>query len=387
MVPYDLAEEGGVKRHAFHLATALRRLGDEVTIMGASSAPQLDPAVHGFGGIINIPSNGSDNRLAMLTPPWRIRRWLHDHAFDLVHVHEPLCPMLAPWASLFAGRAARVATFHAFAEREAFLPRLMRWWSGPIVLRGFERAIAVSRPAERYARYVWKRDLAIIPNGVPTATFQPGHERAHRDGPVRLLFIGHWRDGRKGLPVLLEAYGRLRAQGVPVTLDVVGKGPTRAEPPAIPGVRFHGNVSSEDEIAARLRACDIFVAPAMGQESFGIVLLEAMASGRPIVCSEIEGYRQVVTPDHARLVPPGSRDALADAIASLAAAPAERQAMGALNYRSAQAYDWNQVVHRVRDEYVAAIAQHRDRRGPDVTVAARRSSRRASACRSRRSHG
>src|SRR5262249_51238682 len=155
-----------VKHHAFQLAAELRALGDDVTIMGASSRDSGDPAVQVFGGIVNIPSNGSDNRLAMLTPPWRIRDWLRDHAFDVVHVHEPLCPLLAPWAAIFAGKAARVATFHAFAEKEPIVPRFMRWWSGPLVLRHFDRAIAVSEPAARYARFVWKRELAIIPNGI-----------------------------------------------------------------------------------------------------------------------------------------------------------------------------------------------------------------------------
>ena len=358
VVPYDLAEEGGVKRHAFHLATSLRKLGDDVTIMGASSTPQADPEVHGFGGILNIRSNGSDNRLAILTPPWRIRRWLHDHAFDVVHVHEPLCPLLAPWASLFAGRAARVATFHAFAEKEQFWPRLMRRWSGPLVLRRFARGIAVSTPAETYARYVWKRDLAIIPNGVPTTTFHPNGRSERDTGPVRLLFIGHWRDARKGLPTLLAAYDQLRARGVAVTLDVIGKGPT-AEPPTIPGVTFHGGLSSEREIASHLRACDVFVAPATGQESFGIVLLEAMASGCPIVCSDIDGYRQVVTTDNARLVPPESPEALSQAIESLVGTPAERRAMSIRNRRRAEGYDWDQIGHRVRDEYIAAIAENR----------------------------
>ncbi len=356
VVPYDLSEQGGVKRHAFQLGAALRELGDEVTVMGASSHESQDPDVQTFGGIINIRSNGSDNRLAILTPPWRIRGWLLARAFDVVHVHEPLCPLLAPWAAMFAGAAARVATFHAFAEHEAFVPRMMRWWSAPIVLRHFDRAIAVSEPAASYARYAWKRELAIIPNGIPIDVRGDAPSVAPRsDGPLRLLFIGHWRDERKGLPVLLAAVAALRGRGVAVTLDVVGSGPTGVEWPVLDGVTFHGGVSSESEVADHLRACDVFVAPALGQESFGIVLLEAMAAGRPIVCSDIEGFRQVVGESNAALVPPGSPEALATAIEQLGQQPEVRRRFSEANRIRVKEFAWSSLVHRVRDEYVAAV--------------------------------
>jgi phosphatidylinositol alpha-mannosyltransferase len=360
VVPYDLAEQGGVKRHAFQLAQALRDLGDDVTIMGASSIPAPDPSVHVFGGIINIPSNGSDNRLAMLTPPWRIRSWLRAQAFDVVHVHEPLCPLLAPWAVLFAGDAARVGTFHAFAEHEPRVPRLLRKTSGPLVLSRCDRAIAVSAPAAAYARYVWKRDLPIIPNGIPMDAFPATPQVVRRpDEPTRLLFIGHWRDPRKGLPVLLEAMAALHARGVPVALDVVGNGPAGQVPPAQAGVTYHGAVSTEAEVAAHLRACDVMVAPATGQESFGIVLLEAMASARAIICSDIDGFRQVVGDANALRVPAGDAAALADAIAALVADPARRAAMGAGNPGRANAFAWPTLVHQVRAVYDAAIAARR----------------------------
>src|SRR5262249_12287977 len=106
--PYDLAEEGGVKRHAFNLARALRRCGDDVTLVGASSRAETQPGVVGFGGIINIPNNGSDNRLAFLTPPWRIRRFFREGGFDVVHVMEPQAPLLSGWSVLSAKESARV---------------------------------------------------------------------------------------------------------------------------------------------------------------------------------------------------------------------------------------------------------------------------------------
>ena len=366
VVPYDLTEQGGVKRHAFQLAAELRALGDTVTVMGASSQGSDDPEVVVFGGIINIRSNGSDNRLAMLTPPWRIREWLHERAFDVVHVHEPLCPLLAPWAAIFAGDSARVATFHAFAEREALGPRLLRKWSAPLVLRHFDRAIAVSTPAATYARYVWKRELAIIPNGIPLAAASGPAPQPHPPGePLRLLFIGHWRDARKGLPVLLTAVAALRARGRAVTLDVIGSGPSGVTPPVADGVHYHGTISSEAGVAEQIRRCDVLVAPALGQESFGIVLLEAMAEGRPIVCSDIEGFRQVVGEANARLVPPGDPDALAAAIDDLAVHPEVRRQLGAANRVRVQTFAWSSLVHRVRAEYLQAI----DHRAHDARAA------------------
>lgn len=189
---------------------------------------------------------------------------------------------------------------------------------------------------------------------MPTATFRPPETNGSSDGALRLLFVGNWRDRRKGLPYLLEAYGRLRAAGVSVALDIVGEGSPETARPA--GVNFVGAVSSEVELAEHYRRGDVFVAPSTDQESFGIVLLEAMASGRPVVCSDIPGYRQVVDRTGARLVPAGDAGALARAIAGLARRPDLRRRMGASNRALAEACDWAPLARRVRDEYVAAIA-------------------------------
>jgi phosphatidylinositol alpha-mannosyltransferase len=226
------------------------------------------------------------------------------------------------------------------------------------MLPRFERGIAVSQPAAEYAARIWTRPLTVIPNGVPTGTFAPPErdDRALSQGnPLRLLFVGHWRDPRKGLPFLLEACQRLRASGLRVHLDVVGAGASDA--PEHPGVTFHGPVTSEAVLAEHYRRCDLFVAPATGQESFGIVLLEAMACARPIVCSDIPGYRLVVDPSGARLVPPGDAAGLARAITELAQDPERRRQMGGLNRRRAEAFEWGQIARRVREEYLGALAQ------------------------------
>ncbi len=357
VVPYDLAEEGGVKRHAMQLAATLRRLGDEVDVIGpVSGQRELGEHVYGFRGVVNIVSNSSDNRLGIFACPHKVRRLFRDKSYDVVHIHEPLQPSLNYYAVWCASpRAARIATFHAFSEQESTaLLRARKFWS-VIAFPAYDRGIAVSPAAAEYARATFKKPMTIIPNGIRTELYRPGVAPSH--GPLKLLFVGHWRDSRKGLPYLLEACGKLRERGVEWTLDIVGDGGQvpRSE---LPGVTYHGPISGESKIAELYAACDVFVSPATGMESFGIVLLEAMASSRAIVCSDIAGYRYAVGGGPtcgAKLVTPGSVDGLVSALAELAADPALRAKMGAQNRERARQFDWDNLVSRVRDEYCAAL--------------------------------
>ncbi|PYQ50532.1 MAG: glycosyltransferase family 1 protein [Acidobacteria bacterium] len=357
VVPYDLADEGGVKRHALHLAQGLRLRGDEVTVIGPLSRGEPGTGVRGFGGVLNVPANGAANYMAIFTPPWAVGRFFRENAFDVVHVHEPFVPLLAYYALGLSPSAAHVATFHMYAEEESRLWRTVRRTVGASMRRRIDRSIAVSRAAERFARVAWAGPMTVIPNGVPLSVFDGGHPPRERaaDGAVRLLFVGNWRDARKGVKYLLEAYRRLRAEGRPLTLDIVGAGPP-GPLEAVDGVTFHGRVSNEEALARHYRSCDVFVSPATGQESFGIVLLEAMAAGRPVVCSDIDGYRDVASPEGARLVPPGDAALLADAIRGLIHDEAARRRMGAANRQAVARYDWEAVTDRVREEYVHALA-------------------------------
>jgi phosphatidylinositol alpha-mannosyltransferase len=344
------------------VADEMRGRGDDVTVIGPLRRGADEPRSRGFGGVVNIPANGAANRIAILTPPWTVRRFFRSRSFDLVHVHEPLVPLLPYYALWFSPRAAHVCTFHMYAEHEPRSSQVARTLLGRATFPSYQRAIAVSRSAGSYAERAWKRDLAVIPNGVSTKTFVPGDRRARiptAGDPLRLLFVGRWDDRRKGLRCLLEAHARLRARGLPVTLDVVGEG-VHGKLGRPPGVTFHGVVPSTAALAEHYRSCDIFVSPALGQESFGIVLLEAMASGRPVVCSGIAGYRHVVDPRGVRMVPPGDAEALAQAIFTLARDPGARHAMGELNRARAEGYDWHDVADKIRAQYVEAIG---DRHG------------------------
>ena len=361
VVPYDLAEEGGVKRHAMQLAATLRQLGDEVDVIGPCSDPRaLGDHTHGFAGIVNIQSNGSDNRLGIFASPRKAWRLFRANRYDVVHIHEPLQPTLNYYALSMCGAAARVGTFHAFMENESRTMRLARKLSGAVALRWVDRGIAVSAAAAECARVAFPRPLAIIPNGIRTALYAQGRAQV-AGAPLRILFVGHWRDARKGLPHLLDACAQLTARGIAWALDVIGDG--GAQPRAqLPGVHYHGAIQSERVLADHYAACDVFVAPSTGAESFGIVLLEAMAAERPIVCSDIPGYRDVVgtgPSSGARRVPPGSSDGLAGALAELAADPALRTRLGALNRDRVRLFEWDRLVGKVRDEYVAALDARR----------------------------
>jgi phosphatidylinositol alpha-mannosyltransferase len=222
-----------------------------------------------------------------------------------------------------------------------------------------QRAIAVSEPAAHYARAAWRRDLTIIPNGVPTDIFTPpgADGAARRPGePVKLLFVGRIGDARKGARFLFEAYAGLVARKLPVTLDVVGELGAADAPAELPGLTYHGPVGF-DQLPVLYRACDVFVAPSTGQESFGIVLLEAMASGKPVVCSDIEGYRQVATTEGSTLVKPSDPGALVAALTRVVHTdPDTRRRHGELNRRHAELFDYDRLAEQVRNEYRLAIA-------------------------------
>ena len=367
MVTYDMASPGGgVKQHALHLAASLRRLGDEVMLVGPSSVPTDEPDVHSFGGIVNIPANGSDNNLGLLVSPRAIAKFFREHRFDVIHIHEPLQPALSYWSVWLTRRVPHVATFHAYMEEEGTLLRWARKAWGATMFPWIQRAIAVSEPAARYASLAWSRELSVIPNGVPTDIFTPpehaihGHHGHHHHalhhGPVKLLFVGRIGDARKGARYLFDAYAGLVARKLPVTLDVVGELGSADPPPQLPGLTYHGAVPFE-RLAQFYRACDVFVAPSTGQESFGIVLLEAMASAKPVVCSNIEGYRQVATTDGSTLVAPSNARALEEALVGVIRTDPEiRRRHGEINRRHAEQYDYDRLAERVRHEYKLAIA-------------------------------
>lgn len=353
VIPYDLSEKGGVKHHACQLARVLRANGDDVTIIGPCSRRPQEFGVVGFRGVANIPSNGSDNRVGLFVSPWHVRSFMRQQRFDIVHVHEPLIPALPYYAIWGSSGSGHVATFHSYSES----PRRIIEPLGRLVARmqshAYHASMAVSATAASFASRIWPGQLTVVPNGVQTELFTPRGE-PRPPGPARILFVGRLGDRRKGFSYILEAFRRLRARGLEVVLEIAGELGGASPPPSEPGLNYYGAVGL-GHLTHLFRSCDVFVAPSTGQESFGIVLLEAMASGRPIVCSDIAGYRQTVGAEGALLVPPANSVAIAQALEQLVAYPGMRERMGESNYRRAAQFSWERVTSAVRDVYIEAM--------------------------------
>ncbi|MFP5308274.1 MAG: glycosyltransferase family 4 protein [Actinomycetes bacterium] len=367
--PYDLDVPGGVQAHVVALAEALRAGGDTVTTLapGSSPPPGVPRGAGGhvpLGGSVRVRFNGSVAPVALFPPAARRTvRALARLAPDVVHVHEPA----VPWVGLAAATrspAPAVGTFHAWSDDDR-LYRLAR----PLLRRvagGLADRIAVSPAAAEYharALGVPQRSFTVVPNGVDVGRFAGASPlsglRERGDGAI-LLFVGRLEE-RKGLEHLVRAFPILKTTRPDLRLVVVGEGPERDRvqallPPALRvDVDFLGRVETDD-LPALYAACDVFVAPSLGGESFGIVLIEAMAAGAPVVASDIPGYASVVTDGvTGRLVPPGDARALAAALDTLLANPSLRRALADEARARVDAYDWPAVAARVRARYEAVL--------------------------------
>jgi phosphatidyl-myo-inositol alpha-mannosyltransferase len=355
--PYDLSCDGGVNRHATSLARALAALGHEASVVGPASG-RVPEGCHVLGRALPVPANGSVARVGLLASRRATRDLLEAGRFDLVHVHEPIVPGPGRHALALA-RAPVVATFHCAADREPPLQRALRR-AASAALRRIDFGIAVSRAAKRFARAIHRGRIAVVPNGVDPARFAPapGPGAGPAGGRLRVLFVGRFGEPRKGFRVLLGAAALLRRSGLDVELRVAGAGPAqRLRGPLEP--TFLGPVS-DAALAAEYRGADVLCAPSLGREGFGLVLLEAMASGCPAVASDIPGYREA-SGGAALLVPPGDPAALAQALARVAEDRVLRARLVLAGRARAEALSWSRVAARVLEVYRAAGARERAR--------------------------
>jgi phosphatidyl-myo-inositol alpha-mannosyltransferase len=353
VVAFDLSEPGGIKHHAVELARSLRDRGDEVTLIGPASRPTHEHGTVGFRGVRKIVSNGSDNSIGIFVRPWQVWSFFRRHRFDLIHVHEPLQPSLPYWTVWSTPSTPHLATFHAFGEGQSWRLRAAARAFASIQFPFIHRGIAVSDAAASYASQTWRRPLGVIPNGVRTEVFRPVAPSANRT--LRLLFVGRVSDDRKGIRYLLDAYRSVRDAGCDVELSVVGDSSSSCPLPTMPGVTYHGALPLR-ELVAQYQACDVFVAPSTGQESFGIVLLEAMACGKAVISSDITGYRWAASGGGVLKVAPQSVSDLVAAIECLAADRARVRVMGERNRLHAESYDWDLLANEVREQYLETIA-------------------------------
>jgi phosphatidylinositol alpha-mannosyltransferase len=355
--PYAWDDPGGVQTHIRQLGERLRERGHDVVVLTPSRATPSEPWVRRVGSPVDIPYNASN---APIDPrPWSRRRVgesLGAFGPDVVHVHQPTAPSTSLWATLEA-RAPVVATFHSGATRarlyDAAAPILRR------VMRRLAVRIAVSERAAAFERARIGGSYEIVPNGVDVARFVDA-EPADLGPGTKLLFVGRL-DQRKGFPVAVEAFGRLASDRPGLLLVVAGDGPDRAATATLPAadrerVTMLGTVPNA-ELPPIHAACDVYMGSSIGGESFGIVLVEAMAAGLPVVASNTPGYDEVVRDGiDGLLVPPGDATALAGAVARVLDDPDLRARLSAAGRERAAGYDWSSVIERLEAVYRSASA-------------------------------
>jgi phosphatidylinositol alpha-mannosyltransferase len=307
--PYSLTVPGGVQGQVLGLARTLRKLGHDTRVLGPCDGPPPDAGVTPLGNSLPTAANGSVAPIAPDIPAQlRTIRALRDEAFDIVHLHEPFCPGPTHTALLFKSQPL-IGTFHAAggsAAYRAFEPIVRR------VARRLDVRCAVSVDAEKMARETLGGEYVLTFNGVETATFSKA-DPYPSDAPT-ILFLGR-HEPRKGLAVLLDAMSLLPAN---VRLWIGSDGPEtaalRVRTAGDPRITWLGRISDEEK-ARRMRGADVFCAPSLHGESFGVVLLEAMAAETAVVASDLPGYANVARADRdGLLVPPGDVAALAAAL-------------------------------------------------------------------------
>jgi phosphatidyl-myo-inositol alpha-mannosyltransferase len=356
--PYPWDVPGGVQYHVRDLAETLRSLGHRVEVLTpAEHEESLPPHVTFSGRAVPVPYNGSMAGVQFgLVSAARARRWLREGAFDVVHVHEPASVSLSLLVCIIA-EGPIVATFHAATTRSKVLAALGPWarpWlekvSGRIAVSDFARRVQVEHLGG---------DAVVIPNGVHVAAFAEGPSLAgyaRGQGGPTIGFLGRYDEPRKGLSVLLEAMRTLVRDHPGVRLLVAGRGDPDALDALVgeelaPHVTLLGELAEPDK-AAFLRSVDVYCAPNLLGESFGVILLEAMAAGAPVVASDLNAFARVLEDGAAGvLVRRGDPAGLAGALSALLADPARRGQLAAAGRRAVASYDWAVVAQRIVTVY------------------------------------
>ena len=361
--PYDFTWPGGVTAHVTQLAQELGKLGHEVQVLAPHSPSREIPDIEQFiplGRSVPLPSGGSIARVSLswwLLP--KVRELLRRECFDIIHLHEPMAPIL-PLCVLEFSKSVNIGTFHA-----SYSHQRLYTFTHPIIKRWHRRLhgrIAVSPAALRYVNKAFPADYKIIPNGIDVDHFanHPNPWPQFQDGKTNILFVGRL-EKRKGLKYLLEAFSKLKWELPDTRLIVVGPGQPDRDSYGILGARslrdveFVGKVSYDD-LARYYATAHIYCSPATGAESFGIVLLEAMASSKPIVASEIEGYKGILTHDQEGLLfPPKDAEALYEALALLIRNPDMARRLGATGRQTVDKYRWSMVASQVAEYYKTCL--------------------------------
>lgn len=337
--PYSISVPGGVQEQVLGLARSLRAKGHPTRILAPSDGPPPDGWVTPLGNSIPTAANGS---VAPIAPDpsaqLRLIRAVRDEGFDVLHLHEPMVPGACMTAALLKPTPL-VGTFHAAGTSASYeyLGPALRWLAGRLDVR-----VVVSAEAQALAEEHIGGTYEHLFNGIEIPRFAEA-EPWPKDGPT-IFFLGR-HEPRKGLDVLLAALPMLPAD---VTVWIGSDGPDterlRVRHAGDPRIHWLGRLSDEEK-RQRLKAADIFCAPSLRGESFGVVLLEAMAAGAAIVASDLSGYRLVARPDQdGLLVPPGDAEALASALNRVLADPALRAGLVATATERAESFSMDQLA-------------------------------------------
>ncbi len=366
--PYDFAYPGGVANHISALESHFTRMGHEVKVIAPASrvVSTFGERFIPIGKPRPIPTSGSITRITIslrLAPT--IKAVLSEEKFDIIHLHEPFMPMLCS-AVLRFSNTVNIGTFHACHGSPGY--NFGRPISTIMLNRRAHKLdgkIAVSKPAMEYAIKYVPGYYNIIPNGIDLEHFSPDVSPIEEfsDGKQNILFVGRL-EFRKGLNYLLKAYLQIKQEIPNSRLIVVGPG-TRLRKRYERWIKRNGlkdvvfvGYAPYTELPRYYRTADVFCAPATSRESFGIVLLEAMAVGKPIVATNIDGYASVVTHgEEGWLVPPKDSRGLAQALVSVMSDETLRQQMGARGRLKAREYSWEHIARRVLDYYTRVISE------------------------------
>ncbi len=366
--PYDWSAPGGVKQHIRDLANALQDQGHEVSVLTpCENESDLESFVVSAGRPIPVPYNGSVARLSFgPVSAARVRRWVRDGQFDVVHVHEPASPSLSVLACWVCD-GPLVATWHSSSERSRAMTAF--YYLLQTAMEKISGRIAVSEKARQTLVENVGGDAVLIPNGVTCKQFETGepfdgYPRAGRT----ILFLGRIDEQRKGLDVLLKAMPQIVERFGDIRLLVAGPGDidgVRAslDPTVSPHVEFLGLVSEDDKVRA-FKSADVYIAPNTGGESFGIVLLESMAAGTPVLASDIEAFSKVLEngTSGALFANEDSVDLATQLEALLIDAP-RCEALRIEGFRRSREFDWASVARDIVRVYEAVLQ-------PGVTVEA-----------------
>ncbi len=372
--PYSWTYPGGVTRHIEALASELAAAGHEARILapfdpddelsrrlhrGARPQPRaLEADFVPLGRTVGIPANGAVSNMA-LSPRtvFALREELRSGGYDVVHIHEPIVPLVGWDALCSAGDLPLVGTFHTYSENVLTNGFAAVPLGGRRRMNRLHARIAVSDAAAWTARRFYGGRYRIIPNGVQLQAPRPAAPAAAgQAAALRILFVGQAVE-RKGLPVLLRAFEALRDQ-IPATLTLVGASPEEVAYMMLDdrGVEALGKVSEERKLA-ELATADVVCAPSLHGESFGMVLTEAFAASAPVIASDIPGYRDVVRDGvEGLLVAPGDALALAEALRRLALDAPLRTRMSLAARERAERFAWPRVAAEVLDSYERALA-------------------------------